>query len=293
MKLNKYLIIFIGIFLGINIILFTVLNKYFLVFLHHSITLCQEMAKTISFGLPNNLGIVIVSILFMVIFIAIIKLSIEMINMWFLKRNLYKNIVSINNNFIVINSSKPFAFCFGIINPKIYVSNKLIQILSKRELKSVLLHESHHLKKHDTTTLLFATVFESLTPYFPFIKDMVRHYRIERELMADQFAILESGGDKDLINVLKKLLKYKPQFSFAGIPAIAEIDTLEPRINKLINNQHFVKKFKLRNLIISFMSVLTLVTLVIIPVNTAEVHSKGNDTVILCVDKNMSTYYTL
>lgn len=293
MKLNNHLLVFTGLFLGISSVLFAVLQKYILIFLHHTVTFCQEMAKTISFGLPNNLGYYVASILFIVIFSSLIKLLMIIINIWFLRKDLYKNIIDINNNYIVINSPKPFAFCFGIIKPKVYVSNKLEKLLTKKELKVVIAHENYHLKNHDTITLSLASVFESLLPYFPIITDVIRHYRIERELMADQFAILESGGNKNLISVLKKLLKYKPQFSFAGIPAIAEIDTLEARINKLINNQHFVKKFKLRNLIISFISVFTLVTLAIIPVNTSEVHSRGDDTVILCVDNKMSTYYTL
>lgn len=292
MKLNNHILAFSGLFLGISAILLVVLQKYLPLFLHHTVTFCQEMAKTISFGLPNNLGIVIASILFIVILITLTKLLMIVINMWFRRRDLYKNIVYKNSNYIVVNSSTPFAFCFGIISPRIYVSNKLIQILSKEEFRTVIAHENYHLKSHDTITLSLASVFESLFPYFPIISDVIKHYKIERELMADQFAIIESGGNRNLISVLKKLLKYKPQFSFAGIPAIAEIDTLEPRINKLINNQHFVKKFKLRNLIISFMSFIILATLAIIPVNTAEVHSKGEDTVILCVDNKMSTYYT-
>lgn len=210
-----------------------------------------------------------------------------------MRSDLYKNIISKNGNLYVINSSKPFAFCFGIIRPKVYISNKLKSLLTKKELEVVIAHENYHLKSHDTITLTLANFFESLFPYFPIISDVIKHYRIERELMADQFAILESGGNKDLVNVLKKLLKFRPSFSYAGIPTIAEIDTLEPRINKLINNQHFVKKFKLRNLIISFMSVLILVTLAIIPIKTAEVHTRGGDTVVLCVDKKMSSYYTL
>lgn len=293
MKLNNHLLAFSSLFLGISSILLVVLKKYLPLFLHQTITFCQEMAKTISFGLPNNLGIIIASISLLIIFVTITKLLIMLINIWLTKRHLYKNTIYSTNSYVVVNSYKPFAFCFGIISPRIYVSNKLIQILSKKELEVVIAHENYHLKSHDTITLSLANIFESLFPYLPIIFDIVKHYRIERELMADEFAIIESGGNRNLISVLKKLLKYKPQFSYAGIPAIAEIDTLTPRINKLVNNYDFIKKFRFRNLIISFISVLVLVTLAIIPVSTAEIHSSGDDTVILCVDNKMSTYYTL
>ena len=111
--------------------------------------------------------------------------------------------------------------------------------------------------------------------------------------MADKFAILELGNSNDLINVLKKLLKYESQINFARVPAIADIDTLEPRINKLVNNEHFIKKFKFKNIIISFLSITFLTALALIPVNTSEIHTKDSDSVVLCVDKNMSSYYTL
>ena len=293
MKLTKQLLIFTGLFIGINAIFFAVLHKYFLILLHHTVTFCQDMAKTVTSGLPNNFGIFIILLLSFIVLTSIFKLLVVMVNMSFLRKKINNNILNVNNSYVTIDSPKPFAFCFGIIKPKIYVSKKIIQILSNRELESVLLHEKYHLQKHATFTLLIATVFESLTPYLPLVKDIIKNYKIERELMADKSAILELGSSNDLINVLKKLLKYESQIDFAGVPAIADIDTLEPRINKLVNNIHFIKKFKFKNIIISFLSITFLVSLALVPINTSEIHNKDSDSVILCVDKNMSTYYTL
>jgi bla regulator protein BlaR1 len=293
MKLTKQLFIFTGLFVGINAILLVVLHKYFRIFFHQTVIFCQEMTKVVISGLPNNFGIFIILILSFVVLTSILKFSVVVINMWNLRKKINKNILDINDNYITINSVRPFAFCFGIIKPKIYVSKKLIQILSKRELRSVILHEKYHIQKHDTLTLLIATVFESLTPHLPLVKDIIRNYKIERELMADKSAILELGSSNDLISVLKKLLKYESQIDFAGIPAIAGIDTLEPRIKRLVNNEHFIKAFSYKNIIISLISTIFLVFLALIPVNTSEIHTVNSDSVILCLDKNMSSYYTL
>ncbi len=293
MKLSNQLLIFTGLFMGVNAILFIVLHKYFIILFHHTVTFCQEMAKTVMSGLPNNFGIFIILILSFIVLASIFKFLIVIINMSLLRKKLNKNILNVNSNYITINSQKPFAFCFGIIKPKIYVSKKLVQILSKSEFRSVLLHEKYHLQKHDTLTLLIATVVESLTPHVPLFKDIIKNYKIERELMADKSAILELGSSNPLISALKKLLKYESQIDFVGVPAIADIDTLEPRIKRLVNNEHFIKKFKFKNIIISLLSIIFLVILALVPVNTLEIHAMNSDSIILCVDKNMSTYYTL
>ncbi|EKE06320.1 MAG: hypothetical protein ACD_19C00017G0020 [uncultured bacterium] len=293
MRLNKYITIFVGIFLGLNTILFVVLQKYFLVALHHSITFCQEMVKVLSVNLFKNTSQVIFLMLSMIISITIIKLFITIRRIYLLKIDLNKSIVNTSDNITIVNSAKPYAFCFGIRSPKIYISTKLVQMLTKKELEVVIVHENYHLKNHDTITLMLANIFESLVPYFPLISDVIRHYKIERELLADQAAILYQNNDANLVNVLKKLIKYEPQFNYAGIPAIAEIDTLEARINKLTTSKDFNKKFNWNNLIISTISLIFLLVLIFIPINSVEVHSKGSDTVILCVDNNMSSYYTL
>jgi len=293
MRLNKYIAIFIGIFLGLNTILFIVLQKYFWIVLHHSITLCQEMVKTLSVDLFKNTSQAILLLLFITISITIIKLLITIVKMYLLKLDLNKNIVNTSNNISIVNSANPYAFCFGIRNPKIYISTKLINILTKKELEVVIAHENYHLKNHDTITLMLSNIFCSLVPYFPLISDIIYNYKVERELLADQAAILSQNNDANLVNVLKKLIKYEPQFNYAGIPAIADINTLEARINKLTMSKKFSKKFNWNNVIISFISLTFLLVLIFIPINPIEVHSKGNDTVILCVDNNMSSYYTL
>ncbi len=293
MRPSKYFVIFTGMFLGLNVILFTVLHKYLYILFHHSITFCREMAKSLLPSLSNNLDVIVFSLLFLILSVTVIKLLITIVKMYFLKTHLNNNLVSTSENISIVNSSKPFAFCFGIRKPKIFISTGLIKLLTKKELEIVITHEKYHLKNHDTLTLMLATIFESLAPYFPLLTDIIKHYRIERELQADQFAIMGLHDDASLVNVLKKLLKYEPRFAIAEVPAIADIDTLEARINKLTRNKNFNKKFEWNNIIVSFISLTFLLFLIFIPLNTIEIHAIGNDTVILCVDKNVNTYYTL
>lgn len=250
------------------------------------------MAKTFLSSLPSSFGPVFFSILFLIVVITAIRLFVAVFKMFSLKLKLNKNLVSSSGNLSIVNSTKPFAFCFGIRSPKIYLSTKLIKMLTKKELEMVISHEKYHLKSHDTQILTLATIFESLTPYFPVFSDLIKNYKIERELLADRFSI-SNNNNKNLINVLRKLLKQNTKFDYAGSPAIGEVDTFEVRINSLLSNKEFNKSFSWNNVIISGVSLFIFLILIFIPIKTTEMHTSNDDAIILCVDKKMSSYYTL
>ena len=77
------------------------------------------------------------------------------------------------------------------------------------------------------------------------------------------------------------------------IPALRHKHHLNPVVPRITRNKNFNKKFEWNNIIVSFISLTFLLFLIFIPLNTIEIHAIGNDTVILCVDKNVNTYYTL
>src|SRR3989344_8033418 len=166
MKLNKYLAIFIGLFVSLNAILFVVFQKYYLLLLHHTIFYCQEMVKTLAVQWPSNTGIVVFSFLSLILLEALFKFFLTVIKIVRLKKNLTENIMEstlttsllnklgLNSRVIVVHSGKPFAFCFGVRQPNIYLSTKLTEILSAQELEVVLLHEKYHLEHRDTLTLM-------------------------------------------------------------------------------------------------------------------------------------------
>lgn len=50
----------------------------------------------------------------------------------------------------VFSHSEPMAFCYGIVQPSIFLSSGLIKLMTKLELEAILLHEDQHIKQHDT-----------------------------------------------------------------------------------------------------------------------------------------------
>ncbi len=181
----------------------------------------------------------------------------------------------------LIENEKQFAFCLGIRKPKIYISTALLSILNEREIEAVLRHERYHLNNRDTLTMLIASIAESLLPFFPLISDFLHNYRIEREIRADAESVQGLGDEKPLISVLKKLL-IAPEYATVTASAIADHDTLEPRIQALIRKDAHFKKFKLKHIFVSLISVFIMSIITLAPVQAMEIHHKGEDAMMLC-----------
>ena len=180
-----------------------------------------------------------------------------------------------------IDSEKQFAFCLGIRKPKIYISTALVSLLNIQEVEAVLRHERYHLENRDTLTMIVASIGESLLPFFPLISDFLHNYRIEREIKADKEAIQGLGDEKPLIAVLKKLLG-TPSVAMVSVAAIADQDTLEPRILMLVKKDAHFRKFKIKHIFISVFSAFIMGAIVLSPVQAVEVHHEGVDVMMIC-----------
>ena len=182
----------------------------------------------------------------------------------------------------VYQNNHPSAFCFGFKNPKIYISTGLIQILSETELEAVLRHERYHLENKNVLMLFFASITQSLFPFFPIISDISRSYRIQQEIAADESVIKGMQNPESLISVLGKLVTYEPKNTLAFAPSLADWNTIEIRIKKLVKQRVEYKRISLGNIAISLVSFVILGALTLTPVNAVEFHDKGKDVMVLC-----------
>lgn len=185
------------------------------------------------------------------------------------------------NKTYLIESEKQFAFCLGIRSPRIYISTSLVNGLTIQEVEAVLRHERYHLNNRDTLTMLIASIGGSLLPFFPITSDFLYNYRVEREIRADADAVQGLGDEEPLISVLKKLLR-TPAYAAVTASSIADHDTLEPRIQALIKKDVDFKKFKIKHVFISLVSVFIMSIITLAPVQAMEIHHEGVDTMMLC-----------
>ena len=66
------------------------------------------------------------------------------------------------------------------------------------------------------------------------------------------------------------------------VAAIADHDTLEPRIYSLVNKPYIRRQFRILNLLITLFSSVVLATILVIPVHAKEFHHEEHDVVMVC-----------
>lgn len=294
-RIHKQQTIFLGL-LGILLVLVaTILQKYIPLLLHHTVYYCQELLNSFSIQLPKGLGVSMFTVSAILIGIVATKVAITVINIQrFRKKLLARQITDNRLEFleselnlqglvVVIKDPKPQAFCFGIRNPKIYVSTGLLKLINNEELEAVLRHERYHLEHKDSLTLLIGSVTASLFPFFPVLTDLVHQYRVKRELNADQAVTDSMTNASSLVSVLKKLIdqKYAPAYAFTS--SLAEWDTLELRIKTLLKQRPAKQNVSLMRVGVSLISGLVMYVLLIAPVNAIELHDNQQDVMMLCM----------
>lgn len=293
MKVPIYVIAFGGLlsFLAFGHLL--VIYKYFLVLIHHGLYYCQEMAKTINIKLPGDIGKVIAGIVIFAALFTLFRIVKTVLGVYSLRRSLDSKSntdtkinelldrLGLQEEVSVYSEDKPLAFCFGIRDPKIYLSTGLIRLMNEHEIEVILRHEKYHLEHRDTLALFLASIIESLFPFFPVISDIIGSYRTHREIEADKSAINNDYDKKSLRDVLKKLIQHEPTLYPSFVPGIIGIDTLEARILSL-NMTGSIRKLGIMNIVLSFISLIILLGLMVTPVNAIELHEEGRDVVLLC-----------
>lgn len=294
-RIHKQQVFFIGLLGALFALTATVLQKYIPLLLHHTVYYCQELLNSFSIQLPKSLGISMFTVAFILMGIVATKFMMTVVKIQrFRKRLLSKQVINaqlgvleekldLKGSIVVIKDAKPQAFCFGIRNPKIYVSIGLLQLTSSQELEAVLRHEKYHLEHKDSLTMLLGSITASLFPFFPVLTDLVYQYRIKRELSADQAVTESMTNASSLVSVLKKLInqEYAPAYAFTS--SLAEWDTLELRIKTLLKQKAVRQDISFFRVGISLISGLVMYVLLITPVNAIELHDNQQDVMMLCM----------
>jgi len=295
-RINKNLVIFLGLIFLLGSSSLLVVQKL-LPLAAHTIYYCQSFLNSLSMPIPYYLSTVPFLLFFVLLLIAAIKLFIIFVKVQLSKKKLIRSYkfdtgltallekLQLTDKTYLIESEKQFAFCLGVRSPKIYISTSLVNILTIQELEAVLHHERYHFNNRDTLIMLIASVGESLLPFFPLLSDFLHNYRVEREIKADAEAIRGLGNAEPLILVLKKLL-VAPSVATVNISAIADKDTLEPRIRALVKKDFHFKKFKALHILISLVSVFVMSVIALTPVQAFEIYHMGEDVVMICPQNN-------
>jgi Zn-dependent protease with chaperone function len=94
----------------------------------------------------------------------------------------------------VFEGARPQAFCAGLLQPRIYVSQAAVEALTEEELAAVVAHEAHHQAIRDPLRILSAQVFADAFFFLPGLRRLARRYHRLAELAADEAAAEARGA---------------------------------------------------------------------------------------------------
>jgi Zn-dependent protease with chaperone function len=114
----------------------------------------------------------------------------------------------------VLPTPRPLAFCLGLLRPRIYLSEGLLNELDASELLSVVAHERHHARRRDPLRAVLAKALAHALWFVPALKTAASAQATIAELAADQVAI-RTAGAQPLAGALAT-------FDRGGRPATAE-----------------------------------------------------------------------
>ncbi len=122
------------------------------------------------------------------------------------------------DNVNIIKSSEEFVFTCGLLNPQIYISHKLLKVLTKEEYKVVIDHEKLHKKTFDPLRKFIVNFIYFSLPFFPGKKTLFENYDVLTELCADSYAEKKTSSRKSIISALNKMVEVNHS-NFAYISA--------------------------------------------------------------------------
>lgn len=104
----------------------------------------------------------------------------------------------------LFHSSRPQAFCAGLLRPRVFLSATARDRLSEGELRAVLAHEGHHVVRRDPLRLFAARILADALFFVPALHRLERRYAELAELAADEAAV-RAAGSAALASALLKL----------------------------------------------------------------------------------------
>lgn len=152
---------------------------------------------------------------------------------------------------VTLATPVPLAFCYGLFRPRICLSMGLLDTLSDKELKAVLLHEAHHCRRYDPLRTLLADVLAATLFFLPAIAEWRDMFLTSIELAADRYAI-QFAGRPSLAGAMYKLLTHPRAIRLSpAMSGVSGFSATRPRLSQLLDDVPVVHNFSLRSLIIS------------------------------------------
>lgn len=130
-------------------------------------------------------------------------------------------------------------YCIGLFRPIIFSSSILVDSVSKKQLRAILLHEKNHLRHFDPFRLLVVSIVRQSLWLLPGIKQLAHQFVRGVELVADECATNNLRDIKPLSLALIKLLSLQSDTPpvYSEDVVLSPLSVTEERIDRLLNTQ--------------------------------------------------------
>lgn len=137
-----------------------------------------------------------------------------------------------------LHSSRPVAFCAGLLRPRLVVSTGLLERLDAEEQRAVLVHELVHARSREPLKCMLARMAARTFFWLPALGALLERYLLLKELVADREAVTRTSRAA-LAGALTQVIAQPTPAGAVGMSefAAARIDRLfepEARLPRLM-----------------------------------------------------------
>ncbi len=134
----------------------------------------------------------------------------------------------------LVDDERPFAFCYGLLRPRVCLTTALVDLLAPRELEAVLRHERHHQASRDPLKILVSRSLGVGLFFLPAAQDLLDRYMVGKEVAADAEAAGAVRSELPLASALLKLLSHGGATLPSTVAAIGAFNLTEERIQRMV-----------------------------------------------------------
>jgi beta-lactamase regulating signal transducer with metallopeptidase domain len=142
--------------------------------------------------------------------------------------------LDLSDGLVVVPNREPLSFCYGLWQPRICLSQGLVELLTETELESILQHEAYHLHRREPLRMAVAICLSRFFFFVPLLAELCDHYLAEKELAADAFAVAHTGRAA-LARALRKFIAVQPISTIPSPVAVAGLSVTARRVDRLLN----------------------------------------------------------
>ncbi|HRN69684.1 MAG TPA: M56 family metallopeptidase [Candidatus Woesebacteria bacterium] len=180
----------------------------------------------------NLFGLIIATYLWYRFAKAVISTIISVISY----RNFVNSLITVNKgNISIIKNKQDLLFTAGLRNPKIWISENLLQLLNKSQYNAVISHEYSHVLNKDPFWKTLNEFLKVALPPVPKLKQIIDKFNVAIELVADEYAIQQTNTES-LLTAL--LLLMKKAYTFNN-PLLVGLNGSSERLEILTQKKRF------------------------------------------------------